>query len=65
MASYVITAKNNSGEPMATVQISAIQQDTPVVEEIDVVDAVRAFLRTVQGVGSVSALKYEQVVTNV
>lgn len=65
MASYMITAKNGSGEPIATVQISAIQQETEVVEDIDVVDAVREFLRTVSGVGSVTAQRYEQVITDV
>ncbi|MGW4670067.1 hypothetical protein [Streptomyces sp. NPDC004324] len=65
MASYVITAKNSSGEPIATVQIAGIQQETQVVAEIDVVDSVRNHLKTIDGVVSVSALKYEQVITNV
>ncbi|KUN03138.1 hypothetical protein AQI95_24575 [Streptomyces yokosukanensis] len=65
MASYVVTAKNSSAEPMVSVQISAISQEGTVVEEIDVVDSVRSFLATVSGVVSVTALKYEQVITNV
>ncbi|MEU5596809.1 hypothetical protein [Streptomyces sp. NPDC020298] len=65
MASYVITAKNASAEPMVSVQISAISQEGTVVEELDVVNAVRSFLSTVPGVASVTAQKFEQVITTV
>ena len=63
MASYVITAKNASAEPVVSVQISAINQEGTVVPEIDIVNAVRTFLATTPGVVSVTAQKYEQVIT--
>lgn len=65
MASYVITAKTASAEPLVSVQISAINQEGTVVQELDVVDSVRSFLGTVSGVVSVTAQKYEQVITTV
>jgi hypothetical protein len=60
---YVITGKNGSGQPVVSVNITAIDQETPVVQEIDVVNAVRAFLAGTAGVGSVVAQQYEQVIT--
>lgn len=63
MANYVITAKNGSGEPLVSVNIAAINQEGQVVPEVDVVNAVRTFLSGVDGVGSVVAQKYEQVIT--
>jgi hypothetical protein len=65
MANYVITGKNGSGESVVAVQISAISQEGTVVPELDVVNAVRAFIGTVPGIGSVVAQKFEQVITNV
>jgi hypothetical protein len=63
MASYVITAKNSSAEPLVSVQISAINQEGTIVQELDVVNSVRTFLATVSGVVSVTAQKYEQIIT--
>lgn len=63
MASYQITGKNGSGEPVVSVNIEAINQDSPVVQEIDVVNAVRNFLAATPGIGSVVAQKFEQVIT--
>lgn len=63
MPNYVITAKSQGGEPMVSVNIAAINQEQQVVPEVDVVDAVRTFLASVAGVGSVVAQKYEQVIT--
>jgi hypothetical protein len=65
MATYVITGKNGSGEPIVSVQISAINQESPVIQEIDAVDALRAFLAGTAGVQFVVAQKYEQVITNI
>jgi hypothetical protein len=48
---------------VVSVNITAIDQETPVVQEIDVVNAVRAFLAGTAGVGSVVAQQYEQVIT--
>ena len=63
MATYVITAKSTGGAPLVQVQIGAINQEATVVEDLAVVDALRDFLAGVDGVGSVVAQKYEQVIT--
>ena len=65
MANYVITGRNGSGDSVVSVQIASISQEGTVVPELDVVNAVRAFLGTVSGIGSVGAQKFEQVITNV
>lgn len=65
MPSYQITAKNNSGAPVVSVNIGGIDQEAQVVAEIDVVNAVRSFLAGTAGVGSVVAQKHEQVITNI
>ncbi|MGW1497592.1 hypothetical protein ACWCQW_03190 [Streptomyces mirabilis] len=48
---------------MVSVNISGINQETPIVQELDVVNAVREFLAGTPGVGSVVAQRYEQVIT--
>lgn len=63
MASYVITARNASVESVVSVQISAISQEGSAVPELSVVNAVRQYLGTVPGVASVTAQKFEQVIT--
>ncbi|MEV5957309.1 hypothetical protein AB0M11_26670 [Streptomyces sp. NPDC051987] len=65
MPSYVVTGKNSSGEPLVSVNIAAVNQDGAVVQELDVVNAVRAELAGTAGIASVVAQKYEQVITNV
>lgn len=65
MPMYVVTGKNTSGEPVVSVDISAVNQEGTVVQELDVVGAVRALLAGTPGIGSVMAQKFEQVVTTV
>jgi hypothetical protein len=65
VATYVITGKDGSGAPLVSVNVSGINQDAPVVAEIDVVNALRQYLSGVAGVAIVTAQKYEQVITNV
>lgn len=65
MASYMIFGKNRAGEQVLSVQISQIGQETPTVPEQNVVDAMKAFMATVEGVSVVNALKYEQVISTV
>ncbi|MFE2311680.1 hypothetical protein ACFXC8_00515 [Streptomyces sp. NPDC059441] len=65
MASYVITGRNKTGEPVLSVNVDSISQEPPVVDEVDVVNAVRAFIAGTAGVFSVVAQKYEQVITTV
>lgn len=62
MATYVVTGKAN-GSPLVAVSIDSINQDSPVVSEMTVVDAVRDCLAQVAGVQTVVAQKYEQVIT--
>jgi hypothetical protein len=63
MATYVITGRNGSNEPLVSVNVSGINQDAQVVPELDVINAIRQYLATVQGVQTVVAQKYEQVIT--
>ncbi|TVZ96530.1 hypothetical protein [Streptomyces sp. BK340] len=65
MATYVITGRNGSNEPLVSVSISGISQDAPIVDELDVVNALRQYLDGVAGVSVVVAQKYEQVITTV
>ena len=55
MANYQITGRNGDGAPLVSVSIGSIDQEEHVVEEIDVVNAVRAFLASVDGVAAVVA----------
>ncbi|MFD5814424.1 hypothetical protein [Streptomyces sp. NPDC127038] len=63
MATYVITGRSPDGEPLVSVQVSGINQEVHVVDDIDVVNAVRGFLTGLPEIGSVVAQKYEQVIT--
>jgi hypothetical protein len=63
MATYVITGRNPSNEPLLSVNVSGINQDAQVVAEIDVINAIRQYLAGIPGVQSVVAQKYEQVIT--
>jgi hypothetical protein len=63
MATYVITGRSPGGDPLVSVQVAAINQEQRVVDDIDVVNAVRGFLAGLPEIGSVVAQKYEQVIT--
>ncbi|SEC05018.1 hypothetical protein SAMN04490357_1053 [Streptomyces misionensis] len=65
MAQYIVTGRNTSGEGIVAVTVSAINQDSQVVADLDVVAALRSLLAGAPGVVSVGAQKYEQVITNV
>jgi hypothetical protein len=65
MPQYVVTGKNSSGEGVVSVNIEAINQDTPVVQDIDVIDAIRTQLAGTPGIVAVVAQKFEQVVTTI
>ena len=65
MASYQVAGRNNEGTPVILVSIGSIDQDTHLVDDITVVNAVRTCLAAVPGVSSVVAQKYEQVITNI
>ncbi|MFI6251524.1 hypothetical protein [Streptomyces sp. NPDC051016] len=63
MASYQVAARNQEGTPVVLVSIGSIDQDTHMVDDLTVVDAVRECLAAVPGVVSVVAQKFEQVIT--
>lgn len=63
MANYTVIGRNAEGMPLVQVSIGSIDQEQRVVEEIDVVNAVRNHLAALPGVQSVVARKYEQVIT--
>lgn len=63
MATYVVTGKTNSGENLVSVNIAGVNQETAIVQELDVVAVVRELLARTPGVFSVVAQKYEQVIT--
>ncbi len=65
MAHYQVTGRNSGGGPIVSVSITSIDQETPVVPELEVVNAVRDLLASKPGVASVGAQRYEQVVTTV
>ena len=65
MATYLITGKTAGGSPLVNVNIANIDQDEQVVDELAVVAAVKAFLQTVPGIGQATALKFEQITTQV
>lgn len=63
MANYVIIARSADTTPMVSVSITAIDQENHVIDEIDIVNAVRTRLAGIPGVQSVVANKYEQIIT--
>lgn len=65
MASYLIMGRSVTSAPVLSIHVDAINQDEQVVSEIDVVNAVKAYLMTVPGVTQTVAQKGEWVTTNV
>lgn len=65
MPNYQITGRNSEVSPIVSVTIGSIDQEQHVIDDMTVVNAVRACLLAVPGVASVMAQKYEQVITTV
>lgn len=63
MANYVIAGKSAGGSPLFSIAIGSVDQDEMIVDDLDVVNAVRAFAAAVPGVSQVVAQKYAQVIT--
>jgi hypothetical protein len=63
VATYQVTGRGGSGEPLCSVSVGGVDQEQQVVDDMTVVNAVRACLAAVSGVESVVARKYEQVIT--
>jgi hypothetical protein len=65
MATYQVTGRSQNGTPLISVHIDAINQDSPIVSELEVVAGVKAYLLTLSGVVQAVAQKQEIVTTNV
>ncbi|MFI6530522.1 hypothetical protein [Streptomyces uncialis] len=66
MASYHITGKTATREPVIAVSIAGIEQESgTVIDEMDIVNAVRAVVAAAPGVDLVAATRYVQVTTQV
>jgi hypothetical protein len=63
MASYLITGRAAGGSAVLSVHIDAINQDDPVVPEMDVVNAMKEYVRSVPGVAGIQTQKTESVTT--
>lgn len=63
MASYLITGRASGGSAVVSVHIDAINQDDPVIDEMQAVNAMKAFVLTVPGVTSLVTQKTESVTT--
>ncbi|MFJ4624218.1 hypothetical protein [Streptomyces sp. NPDC088812] len=65
MATYLISGRKSGGSTVLAVHLDGIDQDDVVVDEVDVVNAIKAYLMTVPGVTSTIAQKNEYVTTYV
>lgn len=65
MAQYIITGRNSEGSTVVSAAVDSIDQDGPILDEMDIVNAVRAVVAQGAGVVFVQVQKYEQTITNV
>ncbi len=65
MATYLISGKKAGGATVLAIHLDGVDQDEAVVDEIDVVNAIKAYLMTVPGVTSTVAQRNEYVTTYV
>jgi hypothetical protein len=65
MPNYVLIGKDLTGQPLVSVSLASIDQEAVVIQEIDIVNAVRTALAGADGVISVQALMHKQVITEV
>lgn len=63
MASYLITGRTAGGAQPLSIHVDAINQEDPIVEEMAVINAVKAFVMTVPGVITTVTQKTESVTT--
>lgn len=63
MASYTVVGRGQDMTALVSVSVTGIDQETHVVDDIVIVNAVRNCLAAVPGVQSVIAQKYEQIIT--
>lgn len=65
MATYLISGKKTGGATVLAIHLDGVDQDDAVVDELDVVNAIKAYLMTVPGVVTTVAQKNEYVTTYV
>jgi hypothetical protein len=63
MASYLIIGRTTGGSQILSVHIDAINQDEQVVPEMDVINAMKAFMLTVPGLTGTITQRTESVTT--
>jgi hypothetical protein len=63
VANYTVVGKNNEGNVIISVPLGAVDQDGQYLDDMTVVNAVRAAVAAAPGVQLVQARKYEQVIT--
>lgn len=65
MAQYIITGRNSEGSTVVSAAVDSIDQDGPILDEMDIVNAVKAVVAGGAGVVLVTAKKYELAITDV
>lgn len=63
MANYTVIGRNSEGSVVVSTSVGSLDQDGHYLDEIDVVNAVRALFAGTTGIEFVVARKYEQVIT--
>jgi hypothetical protein len=63
MANYQVIGKNNEGSVIVSVPVGAVDQDGHYLDDMDVVNAIKATVAAAPGVQMVQAKKFEQVIT--
>ncbi|MFD5709473.1 hypothetical protein ACFWHW_03610 [Streptomyces pharetrae] len=63
MPTYTVTSRDQEGSAVAMVSVSSVDQDSQVIDDMTIVNAVRTAMANGNGVHSVVARKYDQVIT--
>jgi hypothetical protein len=65
VANYIILGRDGEGSTIVSAAIDSIDQEGAVVDEMDIVNAVRAAVAGGTGVVQVIARRYQQTITEV
>jgi hypothetical protein len=65
MAHYTVQGRDSEGSAIVQVTVGPIDQESNVIDEMTIVNAVRQAVAGGAGVHSVVARRYEQVITTV
>ena len=63
MASYLIMGRNSGGSTVLSVHIDAVNQDDPIIPEMDVINSMKAFVLSAPGVVATVTQRTESVTT--